>query len=188
MNGQADFKLSLFGYDPDADYEAIVKANEAAASTSRTLKKACCLQSPALPSPTAEGNHSEGFIGVQSACVTGLPPALRKARQADRDWSGCRCTRRVSDSWPRLGQQQQLVVIGKYSDGREVDMTRQVRYTPSDETVVSVNSGRPGSARRTGEVNIMVRSLGAVGVSRMAVVLRPPLNAPSDARPKQLHR
>src|SRR4030095_9683180 len=28
LNGQAGFKLSLFGYDPDADYEAIVKANE----------------------------------------------------------------------------------------------------------------------------------------------------------------
>jgi hypothetical protein len=28
LNGQPGFKLSLFGYEPDADYEAIVKANE----------------------------------------------------------------------------------------------------------------------------------------------------------------
>ena len=62
-------------------------------------------------------------------------------------------------------------------------MTRQVRYTPSDETVVSVTPEGLASARRTGEVNIMVRSLGAVGVSRMAVVLRPPLkHLPTLAR------
>src|SRR5262249_20708211 len=72
----------------------------------------------------------------------------------------------------------QLIVIGKYSDSREVDMTRQVRYTPSDETVVSVSPEGLVSPKRTGEVNIMVRSLGAVGVSRVAVVLRPPLPHP----------
>ena len=34
IRGQAGFKLSLFGYEPDLDYNAIVKAGTATGSTS----------------------------------------------------------------------------------------------------------------------------------------------------------
>jgi hypothetical protein len=183
LNGQADFKLSLFGYDPDADYEAIVKANDG-----RRLNLKSPEESLLLAKPTFAIAHGGGQI-IQKDSLE---------YKALRDWIGAGAPQGKAGG-PRLerlqvypegqrllvtsGQQQQLVVIGKYSDGREVDMTRQVRYTPSDESVVSVTPEGLVSAKRTGEVNIMVRSLGAVGVSRMAVVLRPRLkHVPALAR------
>jgi uncharacterized protein DUF1549/uncharacterized protein DUF1553/Big-like domain-containing protein len=176
LNGQAGFKLSLFGYDPDADYQAIVKANEGRRVNLKSPEESLLLAKPSFAIA-----HGGGQI-VQKDSLE---------YKALRDWIGAGAPQGKAGG-PRLerllvypqgqrllvtpGQQQQIVVIGKYSDGREVDMTRQVRYTPSDETVVSVTPEGLASAKRTGEVNVMVRSLGAVGVSRMAVVLRPPLN------------
>jgi uncharacterized protein DUF1549/uncharacterized protein DUF1553/Big-like domain-containing protein len=178
LNGQAGFKLSLFGYDPDADYQAIVKANDG-----RRVNLKNPEDSLLLAKPTFTIAHGGGQLLQKESLEY----------RALRDWIAAGAPQGKA-GWPRLeslqvypegqrllvtsGQRQQLVVIGKYSDGREVDMTRQVRYTPSDETVVSVSPEGLVSPKRTGEANIMVRSLGAVGVSRMAVVLRPPLHHP----------
>ena len=173
LNGQAGFKLSLFGYDPDADYEAIVKANEGRRVNLKNPEESLLLAKPSFAIAHGGGQliqkDSLEYKALRDWLGAGAPQGKAGGPKLER--------LQVYPQDQRLlvtpGQQQQLVVIGKYSDGREVDMTRQVRYTPSDETVVSVTSEGLASARRTGEVNIMVRSLGAVGVSRMAVVLRP---------------
>src|SRR5262245_19022433 len=175
LNGQAGFKLSLFGYDPDADYEAIVKTSEGRRVNLKSPEESLLLAKPSFAISHGGGQiiqkDSLEYRALRDWIGAGAPHG--KAGGAKLDWL------QVYPQGQRLlvtpGQQQQLVVIGKYSDGREVDMTRQVRYTPSDETVISVSPEGLASGKRTGEVNIMVRSLGAVGVSRMAVVLRPPL-------------
>ena len=175
LNGQADFKLSLFGYDPDADYEAIVKANDGRRVNLKNPEDSLLLAKPAFVVSHGGGQiiqkDSLEYKALRDWIAAGAPQGKAGGPRLERLL--------VYPEGQRLllaaGQQQQLIVIGKYSDGREVDMTRQVRYTPSDETVISVTPEGLASAKRTGEVNIMVRSLGAVGVSRMAVVLRPPL-------------
>ena len=175
LNGQAGFKLSLFGYEPDADYDAIVKANEGRRVNLKSPEESLLLAKPAFTIAHGGGQiiqkDSLEYKALRDWIAAGAPQGKAGGPRLER--------LQVYPEGQRLlvtsGQQQQLVVIGKYSDGREVDMTRQVRYTPSDETVASVSPEGLVSAKRTGEVNIMVRSLGAVGVSRMAVVLRPPL-------------
>ncbi|MGH8246288.1 MAG: DUF1549 domain-containing protein, partial [Gammaproteobacteria bacterium] len=71
--------------------------------------------------------------------------------------------------------QQRLVVVGRYSDGTEADMTRKVRYTSNNPDVTTVSPDGIVKPVRDGESSIMVRSLGAVGVARIGVVLRPPV-------------
>lgn len=183
LNGQADFKLSLFGYDPDADYEAIVKANDGRRVNLKSPEESLLLAKPAFTITHGGGQiiqkDSLEYKALRDWISAGAPQGKAGGPRLER--------LQVYPEGQRLlvtaGQQQQLVVIGKYSDGREVDMTRQVRYTPSDETVISVTPEGLASAKRTGDVNVMVRSLGAVGVSRMAVVLRPRLkHLPTLAR------
>ena len=48
LNGQAGFKLSLFGYDPDADYEAIVKANEGRRVNLKSPEESLLLAKPSF--------------------------------------------------------------------------------------------------------------------------------------------
>ncbi len=175
LNGQGEFKLSLFGYDPDADYDAVVKASEGRRVNLKQPEESLLLKKPAFGIPHGGGQilqmDSIEYRALRDWIAAGAPQGKAGGPKLER-----------LDVYPeeqRLlvqnEQQQQLIVIGKYSDGREVDMTRQVRYTPSDETVVSVTPEGLVSVKRTGEVNIMVRSLGAVGVGRLAIVLRPAL-------------
>jgi hypothetical protein len=77
---------------------------------------------------------------------------------------------RVLDS---AGVKQQLLVIGNYSDGSHSDLTRTVQYTPSDEGVVEVSASGLVTPKQNGEAIILVRSLGQVASTRVAVALRP---------------
>lgn len=175
LNGQGEFKLSLFGYDPDADYDAIVKASEGRRVSLKSPEESLLLEKPTFGISHGGGQilqkDSLEYRAVRDWIAAGAPQGKAGGPKLER--------LEVYPQEQRLlvhrDQQQQLVVIGKYSDGREVDMTRQVRYTPSDEAAVAVSPQGLVSVKRTGEVNIMVRSLGAVGVGRVAVVLRPPL-------------
>jgi hypothetical protein len=175
LNGQSGFKLSLFGYDPDSDYEAIVKASEGRRINLKNPEESLILQKPLLATPHGGGQilkkDSLDYRALLDWITAGVPQGEAVGPRLER-----------LDVYPQRQriltlpkQEQQLVVIGKYSDGREVDMTRRVRYTPSDDTVVSVTPQGLLIVQRTGEVNIMVRSLGAVGVASVAAVLRPPL-------------
>ncbi|PYV09705.1 MAG: hypothetical protein DMG07_22560, partial [Acidobacteria bacterium] len=75
----------------------------------------------------------------------------------------------------RSDQRHRLVVVGRYSDGTEADLTRRVRYTSSDPAVATVSAEGALAPVRDGETTVMVRTLGAVGVGRVGVVLRPPV-------------
>jgi hypothetical protein len=177
LNGQGGFKLSLFGYDPDADYQAIVKDN-----SGRRVDLKYPEESLILLKPTFTMRHGGGQVITENSLEY----------RALHDWVAAGAPQGRTGG-PRLeklfvypndqrfltgpDQKQQLVVVGKYNDGREVDMTRLVRYSSSDETVAMVSQGGLVQPRRSGETNIMVRSLGAVGAARVAVVLRPPLAA-----------
>ncbi len=183
LNGQAGFKLSLFGYDPDADYEAIVKADDGRRVNLKNSEASLLLQKPTFSIPHGGGQilqkDSIEYRALRDWIAAGAPQGHAGGPKLEQLI--------VYPQGQRLlvarDQRQQLVVLGKYSDGREVDMTRQVRYTPSDDAAVSISAEGVVSAKRTGEVNVMVRSLGAVGVGRLAVVLRPPLrNAPRPVR------
>src|SRR5262245_8506726 len=55
IRGQAGFKLSLFGYEPDLDYDAIVKAQDG-----RRLNKADAANSLILLKPTFSVPHGGG--------------------------------------------------------------------------------------------------------------------------------
>jgi len=129
LNGQGGFKLSLFGYDPDADYEAIVKANEGRRVNLKSPEESLLLAKPAFVIAHGGGQiiqkDSLEFKALRDWIASGAPQGKAGGPRLER--------LQVHPEGQRLlvtaGQQQQLVVIGKYSDGREVDMTRQVRYS-----------------------------------------------------------
>ena len=80
-------------------------------------------------------------------------------------------------------QQQQMAVVGIYSDGSRVDLTSMVRYISSDEAVATVSASGLVTPKRNGEVTVLVRTLGQVDAMRIAVALRPdaPVSAAAPA-------
>ena len=174
IRGQAGFKLSLFGYEPDLDYEAIVKA-----SNGRRINTADPAKSLILLKPTYSVAHGGG----ERFKVGSLE------YEAILDWIGDGATYDSAGS-PRLktltvtpeeitligiGTKHQLKATGTYTDGTTEDLTRKVQYTPSDESVVEVSPSGEIRTMRAGEAAIMVRTLGKAVAARVAVVAGQPM-------------
>jgi hypothetical protein len=175
LTGQSGFKLSLFGYDPDADYEAIVKASDG-----RRINKSEPEKSLLLRKPTFAVAHGGGFVmepGSQEyqALKKWISEGTPKGTAGGPRLAALEVYPRDQRILTRTDQTQRLVVVGRYSDGTEVDMTRKVRYISSNADVAAVSPEGIVKPVRDGEASIMVRSLGAVGVARIGVVLRPPV-------------
>src|SRR5262249_47580729 len=68
------------------------------------------------------------------------------------------------------GARLSLVVIGRLSDGTTRDMTREVRYSSSDETVAAVGSDGIVTAGAAGLATVLARGLGSVAASQVGVI------------------
>lgn len=174
--GQNGFKLSVFGFDPPADYRALTMEDRgrrvfpAAANRSLLLRK-------------ASGRAPHGG-GVR------MPPDSREY-QILRDWIaaglrfGDKDDPRVVriEVTPRerilsmLGGQQ-LRVVATYNDGRKVDVTRLTRFASNNDGLATVDeSGLVACSETPGQVAIMASFMGAVDLFQ-AIVPQPSADVP----------
>ena len=159
--GQNGFKLSVFGFDPLADFAALTKEGRgrrtfvAAADRSLLLTKA----SGGIPHgggvrialDSREYNTLKGWVAAGTPL--GKPDAPRVERVE------------IQPAEAVLGIQsdQQLRVMAYYSDGREVDVTSIVKYQSNNEGLAAVDAAgvvRIGSV--PGQVAVMATYMGAV--------------------------
>jgi Protein of unknown function (DUF1549)/Protein of unknown function (DUF1553)/Bacterial Ig-like domain (group 2) len=169
--GQNGFKLSVFGFDPAADFNALVKESRgrrvfpAVPEASLLLRK--------MSGRTAHGGGTRILSGtadyetIRAWIAAGMPfgspsdPKVEAIRVEPRE--------RVLN----LRGQQQLRVIAHWSDGREVDVTAHARFQTNNETLASVSAeGLVTAGESPGEVAIMAAYMNQVDVFR-AVVPRP---------------
>ncbi len=179
LNGQSGFKLSLFGYDPPADHEAIVRA-----SNGRRINRAAPEKSLLLMKPTFQSPHGGGkLFDTKSLEYQTLLHWITDGAPLGQGASPKLTSISVSPSGLRVldtkGEQQQLLVIGSYADGSRVDLTHRARFETGDEHVVSASPSGLLTAKAQGETSILVRTLGQVDAIRIAVTAG---RAPVDGR------
>src|SRR5215472_14537689 len=182
IRGQNGFKLSLFGYEPELDYEAIVKDQNG-----RRLDRANPAKSLILMKPTFRIPHGGGErFKAGSLEYNAILEWIRGGASFDSPGSPRLEKLRVMPeeiTLVGLGSRRQLVATGAYTDGSTENLTRKVQYTPNDESVVEVSPDGEITARRAGETAVMVRTLGKAVAARIAVVTDPPMkNYPEVAR------
>jgi hypothetical protein len=168
--GQNGFKLSLLGFEPEIDYNAIVKEARgrrvfpAAPDNSLLLLKATG-QMPHGGGKRLE-KDSEEYRLIRRWIIAGMP----WGRPSDP------VVVRVS-VFPEkriLAQQssQQLVALAHYSDGTVEDVTFRAQYESNDTEVASVDGqGMVRTYSAAGDAAIMVRYQGHVTVFRVVVPL-----------------
>jgi uncharacterized protein DUF1549/uncharacterized protein DUF1553 len=182
IRGQAGFKLSLFGYEPDLDYEAIVKAQDGRRINRSDPAKSLILLKPTFSIPHGGGERFK----VVSLEYEAILDWIRDGATYDSAGSPRLKTLRVMPEEITLigiGTKQQLTASGAYTDGTTEDLTRKVQYTPNDESVVEVSPSGEIKTLRAGETAIMVRTLGKAVAARIAVVAEPPMaNYPAVER------
>jgi hypothetical protein len=169
--GQNGFKLSVFGFDPAADYAALTKE-----ARGRRVFLAAPEHSLLLTKVSGSVPHGGGLRIRKGTAAYDLLRGWIAAGVPFGDRSAPRVTGiRVEPRERRLAVRgrQQLRVVARYSDGREIDVTRLAKFQVNNEGLAAVSTGGLVSAGEApGEVGVMASFLGAVDVFR-ALIPRP---------------
>jgi hypothetical protein len=167
-SGQNGFKLSLLGFEPELDYDALVKEGRgrrlfpAAPAESLLLKKATARMPHGGGRRLGPGSHEERLIArwIAAGMPRGRPDEPTVARI--EVYPAARVL-------PR-GARQQLLVTAVYTDGRTEDVTRWAQYQSNESEVAAVaDAGRVEARDLSGLAAIMARYQGQVAVFRATV-------------------
>jgi len=166
--GQNGFKLSVFGFDPTADFQALAMEGRgrrvfpAAASRSLLLQKV----SGAMPhggGVRIEADRPEYRI-LHDWIASGLP----LGDKSDPRVSSIEMTPR--ERTMAIGTNQQLRVVATFTDGRRTDVTRLVDFQSNNDALVAVDdAGFLTVGTSPGSAAVMATYLGNVDVFRIAI-------------------
>ncbi len=175
--GRGGFQLSLFGFDPRSDFDAIVKSDRGRRVFPASPDKSLLLTKPLALVPHGGGTrlHDDDpeYQRLRRWIATGTPwsaqmadPQLAKPVQLLKV--------EVTPTLRALGhdEQQQIVVTAHYSDGTRRDVTRTTTFRSNDTSVADVDEhGLVTTHDRLGETAVVASYQGQVGVCRMIVPL-----------------
>ncbi|MCA9177020.1 MAG: DUF1553 domain-containing protein [Planctomycetales bacterium] len=163
--GKGGFKLSVFGFDPRADYEAIARDSRQRRVNFASPDQSLILRKPAMTMPHGGGrklplqsHHYQTFRQwiATGAQFTGdevhidslrVEPAEQVVSIDDGPWF------------------QQLRVVARYPDGVERDVTGLAKFDSMDDGVLSVDEDGVVQVHGKGQAAVMIRFEGQTAVS-----------------------
>lgn len=174
--GQNGFKLSVFGFDPRADHQALTqesrgrRINPLVPAASLLLTKA----SGGIPhgGGVRIAKTSEEYRTLYDWIVAGMPYGSDETPRV--------VAVKVTPQERTLTMRgvQQLRVTARYSNGVEADITHHARYQSNNEAVAKVDElGLVTAGDVPGDVAIMAAYLGEVDIFRALVPRSEPLTA-----------
>ena len=167
-DGQNGFRLSLLGFYPDEDYEFLVHEDRGRRIFPADPEFSLLLQKPANILPhgggqrMSPGTYEWDLVSrwIRQGMPYGSPedPVLQRIESVP-------AVREMN-----FKGRQQLAVLAHYSDGSVRDVTRLASYEPNHpEMAIPNGSGRITIEDVPGEVAVMVRFQGQVGVFRAII-------------------
>ena len=175
QGGQNGFHLSVFGFDPRADYNALVKE-----ARGRRTFPADPDQSLLLAKATGRLPHGGGRrTTFESADYEILSNWINQGSPWGNDNAPKLAELRVEPTERVMATtaDQQILATAIYTDGSHRDVTTAASYTGNADTVAAVDAtGRVVTGRVPGEAAFTVNYMGQVAVVRLLV---PRPNAPA---------
>jgi hypothetical protein len=165
LNGQNGFKLSLFGYEPDPDYEMIA----------RRVNRDDPEKSLVLHKPSMQVAHGGGQVLRQGspeyeALLGWIRAGAKREASAERRMTGLRVTAGVPVLYGKQATTR-LLATARYSDGTEGDVTGLVKFQSNDDSIAAVSPEGEVTAHQGGETAIVVRGPGVVAAAKIGVVV-----------------
>jgi hypothetical protein len=177
-SGQNGFKLSLLGFEPREDFEHLVKEGRGRRLFPASPDKSLLLVKPVGAAPHGGGTRleedSHAYRLMRRWILQGMPYGNPEDANVVRI--------EVFPQQRTMGRQaeQQILVVAHYSDGSTEDVTSTAKYEPNSVEMAEVSgTGLVKTLDLTGDVAIMARYQGQVGVFRASV----PLGAPVESLP-----
>ncbi len=169
-SGQNGFKLSLLGFEPDEDYEHLVKEARGRRVFPAAPENSLLLLKGIAAAPHGGGKRldpkSDDYRLLVRWVAQGMPFGN------DGDPKLARIEVLPKQRTMPLGGDQQLVVLAHYTDGTVLDATRSALYEPNEKNMAKAGEeGRVTLFDQPGDVAIMVRYQGKVAVFHATVPL-----------------
>ena len=166
--GQNGFKLSVFGFDPQADYHAMVKQGRGRRTFPAAANHSLLLAKAAGFTPHGGGariiKDSREFNVLQAWIAAGVPfgdsnaPKVAKIEILPAE--------RIMDT----NESQQLRVLAHYDDGDTIDITSIAKYHSNNKGLASVDEhGIVRTADAPGQVAVMATYSGVVNTFRTLI-------------------
>lgn len=176
--GQNGFQLSLLGFEPQEDFEHLVKEGRGRRLFAVVPERSLLLLKASGQVPHGGGARldpsSEGFSLLQEW--------IRQGASYDRESDPKLNSFEVQPARGSVARhgQQQLKVLARYSDGSTRDVTDQALYESNDRSMAEVTDrGLVKILDLSGNVAVMIRYQGQVSVFSASI----PLGAPVENLP-----
>ncbi len=164
--GRGGLRLSLLGYDPDADYTALLHEGGGRRVNRVSPERSLLLLKGTLALPHAGGMR----LSPGSTALATLQRWVAEGAPGPREGepSVVRVAVTPSDRLLKRAEVQQLQVTAHYSDGSTRDVTRLALYNSGNDGVASVSGEGLTRAVAPGAAAIVVRYQGQAAVARVA--------------------
>lgn len=177
--GQNGFELSLLGFEPDEDYEHIVRE-----ARGRRLFPAAPERSLILMKAVGQVPHGGGVrLAVDSEAYATLLRWIERGAPQSQPGEPELVSIDVQPARGMLpqGGEQSLRATARYSDGSQRDITKMALYECNEVALAEVTGdGLVTANKLPGKVSVMVRYQGRTAVYNASV----PLGAPVDSVPE----
>lgn len=166
--GQNGFKLSVFAFDPSADYASLAKESRGRRVFPAAPEQSLLLRKMSGQMPHGGGTRlaagSPDYDTVRAWIAAGMP----FGSPADPKVASLRIEPR--ERLLRVRGRQQLRVLARYSDGQEIDVTAHAKFQSNNDSVASVQpNGLVLAGEVPGEAAIMASYSNAVDTFRLMV-------------------
>jgi hypothetical protein len=167
-SGQNGFKLSLFGFDSDFDYEAIVEEARGRRVFGTSAANSLLVLKATGKVPHGGGRRIEpGTEPYDVLCSWVAQGAPTSAPDAPRV---AKITIEPREQVMERGARRQLKVVAIYTNGATRDVTAQAQYDSNTGPVAAVSlEGLVECGSQSGEAAVMARYMGQVAVFRALV-------------------
>jgi hypothetical protein len=177
--GQNGFKLSVFAFDPDADFRALVMEGRGRRFLPSAPRASLFLRKMSGEMPHGGGARiragTRDYATIRAWVAAGMPRGEKDAPHV------VRVRVEPREGVLEMGASQKLRVVARYSDGREADVTSLARYSTNNEALASVDAdGSVTAGKLPGSAAVMASFMNAYDVFRVLVPRRQKLERYPD--------
>jgi hypothetical protein len=178
-NGQNGFRLSLFGFEPQEDFEHIVKEGRGRRVFPAAPEKSLLLLKASNATPHGGGRKLEPASEDYRTLVAWIAQGMLYRLEGEPAITAVEV--HPSRGTMAMRSRQQLSVKARYSDGSTRDVTRLAVYESNDKAMAEASeNGLVTVSDIPGNLAVMVRYQGMVATYAASV----PLGAPIETLPE----
>ncbi len=170
--GQGGFKLSVFGFDPSADQQAIVRDSRGRRLNPIQVEQSLFLRKPLMEIPHGGGRRLIAGSRDHQMLIDWLKSGAPGPAAAERAIVKLQVTPAQRNGEP--GLKQQLRAEAVFADGEVRDVTAWAKFDSLDDAVVNVTSDGLATVIGRGPAPVMVRYEGQAGLCTFVIPYGPP--------------